>query len=36
MDETGRMAIETYRIEPDRSLTLVRRERMRSDFFDYD
>ena len=24
MDETGRMAIETYRIEPDRSLTLVR------------
>lgn len=36
IDETGRMAIETYRIEPDRSLTLVRRERMRSDFFDYD
>lgn len=36
MDETGRMAIETYRIEPDRSLTLIRRERIRPGFFSYD
>jgi hypothetical protein len=36
IDETGRMAIETYRIEADRSLTLIRRERVRPDFFSYD
>ncbi len=36
MDETGRMAIETYRIEPDRSLTLIRRQRIRPDFFSFD
>ncbi|MGI0525188.1 hypothetical protein [Rhizobium giardinii] len=36
MDETGRMAIETYRIEADRSLTLIRRQRIHPDFFSHD
>ncbi|MBW9065304.1 hypothetical protein JNB71_18535 [Rhizobium herbae] len=36
MDETGRMAIETYRIEADRSLTLIRRQRIHPDFFAHD
>lgn len=35
IDEYGMMAIETYRIEPDRSLTLIRRDR-KWDFFDFD
>ncbi|WP_275788695.1 hypothetical protein [Pararhizobium gei] len=35
-DEYGRQAIETYRIEPDRSLTLIRRDVIKDDFFGFD
>lgn len=35
-DGYGRQAIETYRIEPDRSLTLIRRNVIKDDFFSFD